>query len=106
MRKVTEKTVRAFLNGRSITIGNTTTDGQSLYLHGNRIAMRDGVTGEIWLSTCGWNTITTRERLNGILKMSNNFQRVFQEKGKLYIRVIGGGEGKWEWKGNWKVFSL
>lgn len=106
MRKITEKTVRAFLSGHSLTVGNTYTDGQALYLHGNRIAMRDGVTGEVWLSTGGWNTLTTRERLNGVLSIMGSSLRVRQEKGKLYIVRSWSHHGKTEWKGGFKDFSI
>jgi len=62
MRKVTQQTVAAFLAGKSLSVGNTSTDGSVLLLHGNKIAERreDG----IYISLAGWNTRTTRERLN------------------------------------------
>ena len=64
MRKVTENIVRAFLNRRERTISNSYTDGDTLYLHNNPIA-RHTPRG-IEVKTAGWNTVTTKERLNGI----------------------------------------
>ena len=67
MRKITEKTVSAFLSGESCTVGNTTTDGTVLLLHGNRIAERMP-DGSIMATLAGWPTVTTRERLNGLCR--------------------------------------
>lgn len=64
MRKVTQKTCNAFENRRKCTSGNTYTDGNALYLHGNKIA--EWIDGELYISSCGWETVTTKERLNGL----------------------------------------
>lgn len=65
MRKVTQKIADAFHNQQKLTVSNTTTDGQNVWLHGNKIIerRRDG----IWFTLAGWNTPTTRERVSGIL---------------------------------------
>ena len=65
MRKVTEKIKQAFDQGKSLKVGNTETDGQTVWLHGNAIVKRDG-WGVVEWSLAGWNTPTTRERVNGI----------------------------------------
>ena len=66
MRKVTEQIKEAFEKGKAKTIGNTHTDGNSVWLHGNKIIKRDS-SGLIFWTLAGWNTPTTRERINGIL---------------------------------------
>jgi hypothetical protein len=65
MRKITKKIANAFHNQQRLTVSNTTTDGSAVWLHGNKIIERrqDG----IWFTLAGWNTVTTRERLTGIL---------------------------------------
>ena len=65
MRKVTREVCAAFIEGRSKRVDNTDTDGVSLRLHGNTIAQwrPDG----LWITTAGWDTRTTRDRLNGLL---------------------------------------
>lgn len=63
MRKVTRETVRAFREHRPLRVGNTETDGWEYRLHGNVIAENDGA---VMVSLRGWNTPTTRDRLNGI----------------------------------------
>jgi hypothetical protein len=52
MRKVTEEIKQAFERGESLKVGNTRTDGVSVFLHGNEIVRRD-----------------VRERVNGITGM-------------------------------------
>jgi len=65
MRKVTQQIKQAFERRESKTIGNTTTDGNTVWLHGNAIVKRDP-DGLVRWSLAGWNTPTTRERVNGI----------------------------------------
>ena len=65
MRKVTEQIKQAFNNGTSLKVGNTRTDGQTVWLHGNAIVKRDP-SGLVMATLAGWNTPTTRERVNGI----------------------------------------
>ena len=47
MKKITERIVGAFIEHRSASSGNARTDGESLYLHGNRIAWYDD-NGKLW----------------------------------------------------------
>ena len=73
MRKVTEQIKNAFCQGLSLTVGNTKTDGTSVFLHGNEIVRRDP-SGLVLATLAGWNTRTTMERINGITGM--NFHQV------------------------------
>ena len=41
MRKVTEQIKQAFNQGTPLKVGNTRTDGQTVWLHGNAIVKRD-----------------------------------------------------------------
>lgn len=68
MRKETYKIAKAFLEGRPAKASRTSTDGQTVWLHGNRIAYRDE-DGHLCITMAGWPTVTTRERLNGILSV-------------------------------------
>lgn len=87
-RKVTSEVVSAFLASRTRTVANTRTDGSTLYLHGNAIAQRreDGV---VWVTLAGWDTPTTRERLNGLPGV-----RVSTKRGQAYLN----GQ---PWDGSW-----
>lgn len=65
MRKITQQIADAFKQGKSKSNGNTWTNGNLVFLHTNKIVERDE-HGNIHMSLAGWNTATTRERLNGI----------------------------------------
>ena len=49
-----------------------------MYLHGNRIAWI--YNGDLYICMCGWNTLTTRERLNAL-----NGVHIVQRAGRLYL---------------------
>jgi hypothetical protein len=68
MREVTRKIKEAFEQGKSLKVGNTRTDGTSVFLHGNEIVRRDP-SGLVFSTLAGWNTSTTRERVNSITGM-------------------------------------
>ena len=65
MRRVTKEIKEAFEQGKAKKVGKTETDGQTVWLHGNAIVKRDP-DGLVRWSLAGWNTPTTRERVNGI----------------------------------------
>lgn len=82
MRKITQIVVGAFLSGKAISHGNTCTDGKSLFLHGNKIA-EFKEDGQLYATLAGWNTNTTRERLNalpGARFHQKNFAPYFHDK--------------------------
>ena len=64
MRQITAKICYAFEQGRTLKINNSETDGTSLWLFGNKIA--EWRQGEIWKTDAGWQSKTTKERLNGL----------------------------------------
>lgn len=67
MRKVVEQVVvNGFLKHRAKSLGATVSTGDQLFLHGNLIAewCQDGEC--IRWSLAGWNTPTTKSRLNAI----------------------------------------
>lgn len=64
MRKITNQITKAFLECKTLKIGNSRTDGNSLYLHNNRIAWHDG--SNIIITNAGWFSNTTKDRLNGL----------------------------------------
>jgi hypothetical protein len=85
MSKTIEPVVKSFLEGKKRKISNTDTDGENLYLFDNRIAWKEKITEEdyaLWISTCNWNTRTTRSRLNMLPDIW-----VRTVKGQLYLYV-------------------
>lgn len=102
MRKVTEQSVQAFLNRREFNSGNTcvkTENGVTvLYLHNNPIA-RMLEDGEIEVSNCGYETNTTKERLNGVLELADTGSKIFQKNFEWFIS--GTAIGDMQWDGSW-----
>lgn len=66
MKKVTQLVVSQWLMRKKFRRDNTHTDGTTLYLHGNPIAKIDDNDGLVYVRSAGWETKTTKERLNGI----------------------------------------
>lgn len=102
MSKTHITVIDSFLENRKKKISNTETDGESLYLFGNRIAWKEKITEEeyaLWISTCNWNTVTTRSRINMLPDVW-----VRTSKGQLYLYVGDHSErdvNKWiKWDGN------
>ena len=89
MREITEQSAAAFMAARPFRKGNTEViveNGKTtLYLHGNPIARKIGPRVEV--STAGWKTNTTKERLNGLLSyfdipIQSKYARVWQHRGE------------------------
>lgn len=65
MRQITREAMEAFCEGRRFKKSNMEVTGNSMYLHGNKIAWRDR-NHQLWISNCGWQSNTTKERLNAL----------------------------------------
>ena len=87
MRKETHKIVTAFLRHESATAARTYTTGEAIYLHENEIAFWNygEVKPKICFTLAGWNTVTTRERINGLLELSGSNWRVCQRDFLPYL---------------------
>ena len=86
MRKITLEATKSFVNWENYSSWNTKVkyiDWISyMYLHWNLIATKN--QNNIWISSAGWETNTTKERLNGILNYTTSFF-IQQTKWILYI---------------------
>ena len=84
----------AFYSNTKFNKDNTTVNEHGIFLHGNKIAEfqslfpNDG-NKNINITLAGWNTNTTRERLNGLTGVSVN-----TKQGQAYLN------GK-AWDGEW-----
>ena len=89
MRKIETQMNTAIRTGKNWSMDNTTVtyDDQTVTtlvrLHGNLIA--EVTASAVKLFDGGWQTVTTKSRLNAILSGLNKSQRVHQEKGQWYI---------------------
>ena len=82
MRKITKEIMQAFIRRESKSIGNSSTDGENIYLHGHLIARR--VDGHIQINNCGYETNTTKERLNGLLDYMGISHGIYQRDFEWY----------------------
>lgn len=74
-RQIAVDIARAFSEGKHKSVKNTRTDGKAIYLHGHKIIeRREG--GSLWVTLAGWNTVTTRSRINDTLRFLNVPARV------------------------------
>lgn len=93
MRKETRKIVEAFAKGQTANASRTSTDGNAVYLHGNRIFWRDRAHSDrYFLSMCGWGSVTTRDRLNALLTKLNLPYRINQKDFSQFITHEHTGE--------------
>jgi hypothetical protein len=85
MREISKYAAIALREGKTFRRANTTvTDSGYLLLHGSGIARK--TESGLCVSLCGWNTVTTRERLNALLDCYgySNY-RIVQRKGFPYF---------------------
>lgn len=96
MRKIEREMCAAICNGRGFQSTNTRVvwDGNEcrVYLHGHNIAhMQNG----LWLfNLCGWNTPTTRSRINAIARDSGA-HGVCTRKGVAYSNGRAVSDNEW-----------
>lgn len=105
MKKIEQKMIKAIRSRCPATISNTTVvhgysnpdNGMAVYLHGNHIATLTDTSVRFTLA--GWNTVTTRSRVNALLSAFAPAYRVSTQRGQacLYVaderaRVIGNDE--------------
>ena len=99
MKKIDEQTAKHFFAGTPMKTKNTEvitdwiddrTYRIKVLLHGNLIAYRDEredqVRSGFFMTTlAGWNTQTTKARVNGLLDYSGQWVRYHQVKGVLHL---------------------
>ena len=89
MRKIETEMQNALRNRVNWSKANTSVfndneGNQFVTLHGNLIAQISNF-GAIKLSSCGWQTVTTKSRLNAILDTFLNGLSVFQKDFEWFI---------------------
>ena len=91
MRKIEAQLTDALRLGREFKSRNTTitnTDhGQIVRLHGNKIAQVDGST--LYITSAGYETATTKSRLNAILGCLLPSTFVYQRDFVWYVSIKG-----------------
>ena len=86
MRKITKESIKAFYNREPFKKSNMIVENKEektyLKLFENAIAILDEVN-DLFITTAGWNSVTTRERLNGLSGI-----RLGTKKEQLYLNNI------------------
>ncbi len=94
MRKITADAIRAFRNRQTFKRGNTEVkvydNSVALFLHGNIIA-EYAADGALYIRDGGWQSNTTKERLNGLPNVY-----IHQKNFQWYLN----GEA---WSGDWTL---
>ena len=68
---------------------NESTNCSNVFLHGHRIATFDHNLKAVKISSCGWQTVTTKSRLNAILSEVKYGCSVFQKQWNWYVSFRG-----------------
>ena len=91
MRKL-ERQMNFALSNKSNWAGSNTTvcyndssNCSSVYLHGHQIAVLDHHTNALKLDSCGYETVTTKSRLNAILDEVKYGCKVFQKNWNWFV---------------------
>ena len=64
---------------------NESTNCSQVLLHGHNIATLDHNTKALKLSSCGYETVTTKSRLNAILEECNYGCKVYQKNWEWFV---------------------
>ena len=91
MRKIEQNMNRALVSKNNWSQSNTQVvynqeeNRSSVYLHGHEIACYDHNTNSIQLDSCGYETNTTKSRLNAILDEVKYGAKVFQRNWTWFV---------------------
>ena len=98
MRKIEEQMNYALRHRKNWAGSNTTvrcfkengvTTEMQVLLHGNLIAWLDTATNDLSISSAGWETVTTKSRLNAILEEFASGCRVIQRDFEWFLSDFG-----------------
>lgn len=100
MRKITQNAASAFIASQPFAAGNTTVSVEAendavttkLLLHGNIIAKKRSDRETVQMTLAGWPTVTTRERLNGLLRSYGMSDAFCQRNYGQLFGFVGGQE--------------
>ena len=96
MRQITAQTAHAVEQKKNMSKGNMAvfykkdTDLSLVYLHGNLIATMNHSENNLYVRSAGWQSNTTKERLNGLLNYFGYNLGIYQKNWNWYIRTNNG----------------
>ena len=95
MRKIEQEMNRAIRYRRNFSKANTSvrrykvngvTTEMDVFLHGNHIASLDTVSNHLTIKDGGWQSVTTKSRLNALLDEFVPSMGIFQKDWVWYVR--------------------
>ena len=95
MRKIEQQMNFAISNKGNWSLSNTqveyneNTNCSNVFLHGHNIATLDHSTKALKMSSCGWESVTTKSRLNAILQEVRYGASVFQKQFEWFLNFRG-----------------
>ena len=95
MRKIERQMNFAISNKGNWSLSNTSVEYNensncsNVFLHGHNIATVDHGTHSVKLSSCGWESVTTKSRLNAILQEVRYGASVFQKQFEWFLNFRG-----------------
>ncbi len=102
MRKIEQQMNSALLRKANWASSNTTvqynelTNCSQVFLHGHQIATLDHHSNALKLSSCGWQTVTTKSRLNALLSEFKYGCKVFQKNFDWYLSTVNQTVDFWD----------
>ena len=75
---------------------NESTNCSSVYLHGHLIATYDHNLKAVKLDSCGYETVTTKSRLNALLEEVKYGAKVFQKNFNWFVSYNNQTESFWD----------
>ena len=102
MRKIEQQMNSALHRRANWTNSNTSvqynelTNCSQVLLHGHQIATLDHHTNALKLSSCGWQTVTTKSRLNALLSEFKYGCKVFQKNFDWYLSTVNQTVDFWD----------
>lgn len=92
MRKETQAIALAFKEGRKCHQARSSTDGETVWLHGHAIARWHD--GHLQVRLAGYVTNTTCDRVNGVIEACGVRKRIFRKNYEPFIGAWGDSKGE------------
>ena len=102
MRKIEREMIQAIIDGRNWKKANTEVEAHPsgnnemrVFLHGNNIASYKD--GNLYINHCGWKTVTTKSRLNALIKfVLGEMSGIYQKQGCWFMKQVDNATGMYD----------
>ena len=105
MRKIERAMIQCIIDEKSMSKSNTRVEFNhtyfNFYLHGHKIAAYYPNSKHLYLNNCGYETNTTKSRLNALIEfVCGGTSGIYQHKFNWYLNIRGKSVGEFpcnEW---------